>query len=83
MAPGWEGEGAKSAGVSGEVHTVMVTMMRPSPKARIALASPSSVCSRQTNPGAESARALISSSVATNPARRAEVSGSSGRAMSI
>ena len=50
-------------------------MMRSSPKGRMAVASPSSVWSRQTNPGWPSARALMGSSWATKPASSGVSSG--------
>jgi hypothetical protein len=55
--------------------------MRSSSKARIAVASPSSVWSRHTKPDAPSASALISSRRPTNPAIWGEVIGASSVAM--
>jgi hypothetical protein len=49
--------------------------------ARIAVASPASVCSRQTKPGASSAIRLTGSSASTNPASCGESSGASTRPM--
>src|SRR3954452_10095647 len=59
----------------------MLTRIRSSAKGRIDVASPSSVCSRQTNPGARSAIALTGSSSATKSARAGESIGSRGIAM--
>ena len=56
-------------------------MRRSSPKAVIAVASPSSVWSRHTNPGAASAAALTGASRSTNSLSSGESSGSSGSAM--
>jgi hypothetical protein len=50
-------------------------MIRSSSKGRMEVASPSSVWSRHTNPGLWSARALIGSSAATNPASSGPSSG--------
>ena len=49
--------------------------------ARTAVAFPSSVCSRQTNPGAASAAALTGSSAATKPASSGLSSGARSRPM--
>ena len=49
-------------------------------KARTAVALPSSVCSRHTNPGAPSAAALTGSSAATKPASAGLSSGVRNRA---
>ena len=57
---------ARSASI--EDHTLMLMRKRSSSVGRIAVASPASVCSRQTKPGLSSARRLIGSSSATNPA---------------
>src|SRR4029079_577218 len=59
----------------------MLTISRSSSKGRIAVASPSSVCSRHTNPGAASARAVTGSHASTNPASSGSVSGATGRPM--
>ena len=59
------------AQVRGNVdQTDMLTISRSSPNALIAVALPSSVCSRQTNPGAASAASLTGSSAATNSPTR-------------
>ena len=68
---------------STDSQTDMLIRMPPSApsascsKARIAVAFPSSVCSRHTNPGAASATAFTESSAATKPAIRRLSSGAS------
>src|SRR5215208_3831310 len=57
---------ARSA--SSEDQTDRLTITRSSSKGRMAVASPSSVWRRQTNPGCWSAKALMGPSWATNPA---------------
>src|SRR5262245_49665501 len=58
----------------------MLKRMRSSSKARIAVASPSSVCSLHTKPGLRSARALIAASCETNPSIRGSSRGARMRA---
>jgi hypothetical protein len=55
-------------------------MRASSSNTRTAVASPSSVCSRQTKPGAASASAFTGSSASTKPASAGSVSGATGRA---
>ena len=72
---------------STDSHTDMLIRMPPSApsascsKARIAVAFPSSVCSRHTNPGAASATAFTESSAATKPASRRLSNGAVNRPM--
>jgi hypothetical protein len=56
-------------------------MIRSSSKARIDVASPSSVCRRHTNPGAASAIAFTGSSISTKPRSCSESIGASRTAM--
>jgi hypothetical protein len=59
----------------------MFTISRSSSNARMDVASPSAVCSRQTKPGLASAIALTGASAATNSASSGVSSGSRGIAM--
>jgi hypothetical protein len=62
-----------------ESQTVRLTMIMSSSKARMAVASPSGVVSRQMKPGLLSPSRLIGSSRATNSAISGESSGASSR----
>src|SRR5438105_14920818 len=61
----------------------MFTIIMSSPRTRSAVALPSSVWRRHTNPGEASASALIGSSCSTKPASWGDSSGASTRATFI
>ena len=62
-----------------EDHTLMLIRKRSSSVGRMSVALPESVCNRQMKPGLASARRLIGSSCATNPAISGESTGASIR----